>query len=442
MLRRSFAGFVMLALLIFAEPSAVGALEYTFGTIDVPGAVYTSAFGIDDTDRVVGGFSSSSFSGFTQHGFLTDGTAFTQIDYPGSPGTVLVSININSQIVGARCCVPNERGFLYDGTTFTDIIVPNTLNNNAGGLNTSGQIVGAANYASTTRGYLTVDRGATFTQFDFPGSNDTDPGGINDVGQIAGYFIDGAGVPHGFLKNGATFTQIDVPGSNSTFAFGINIFGHIVGRFTTTAGGPFHGFVTDGVTFTQLDVPGALTTEAFGINSAGKIVGRYTDRGGHVHGFLAELTSNTPGKVTGGGYIQPDGTMTPATLLIRSGVNAGVGDKATFGFVVKFSAGDANPAGNLQYNDHAANVTIKALSFTLLNIGDGVCGPNTHATIQGSATVTGPSGASTQRFDVEVDDCGAPSSTAPDTFKITTSGQTDYMAAGPVIAGNITIRKQ
>jgi len=35
--------------------------------------------------------------------------------------------------------------------------------------------------------------------------------------------------------------------------------------------------------------------------------------------------------------------------------------KPLSGFVVQFTAGDANPAGNLQYNDHAANVTIKAL---------------------------------------------------------------------------------
>jgi hypothetical protein len=150
---------------------------------------------------------------------------------------------------------------------------------------------------------------------------------------------------------------------------------------------------------------------------------------------------NTPGKVTGGGFIQPDGTMTLATLLIQSGVNASVGDKATFGFVVQFNAGAPSPTGNLQYNDHAANVTIKAISFTLLNIGGGVCGANTHAKIQGSATVTGPSGVpSTQDFDVEVDDCQRTS--VPDTFQIMTTGPTPYTAMGPVIGGNITIRKQ
>jgi len=152
---------------------------------------------------------------------------------------------------------------------------------------------------------------------------------------------------------------------------------------------------------------------------------------------------NAPGKVTGGGFIQPDGTMTPATLLIQSGVDASVGDKATFGFGVEFAAGDSNPTGNLHYDDHAANVTITALSFTLLNIGDGLCGPNTHAKIRGSATVTGPSGVpSIQDFEAEVDDCGGPSSALPDTFKVTTTRPTSYMAMGPVVGGDVTIHKQ
>src|SRR5439155_21981089 len=40
------------------------------------------------------------------------------------------------------------------------------------------------------------------------------------------------------------------------------------------------------------------------------------------------IASSTPGKVTGGGYIEPDGTMSPAELLIQTGTNASVGGKA------------------------------------------------------------------------------------------------------------------
>jgi hypothetical protein len=154
---------------------------------------------------------------------------------------------------------------------------------------------------------------------------------------------------------------------------------------------------------------------------------------------------STPGKVTGGGFIQPDGTMSPATLLIQHGNNASLGDKATFGFVVQFNAGDTNPTGNLTYDDHAANVRIKALSYNLLFISQGPCGPNTRATFRGSATVTGPLGVSTQDFEVQVDDCGEPGSSpgaGPDMFMITTLGTTPYMAAGPLVGGNIQVRSQ
>jgi len=199
-----------------------------------------------------------------------------------------------------------------------------------------------------------------------------------------------------------------------------------IGNQTTNESRPFAGLVDEVEIFNR--VLSASEIQAIvAAGSAGKCKNQQT---------------STPGKVTGGGFIQPDGTMTPATLLIQSGINASVGDKATFGFGVQFAAGDSNPTGNLQYDDHAANVTITAVSFTLLNIGGGVCGPNTHAKIRGSATVTGPSGPSTQDFEVEVDDCGGPSSVPPDTFKITTTGPTSYMAMGPILGGNITIHKQ
>jgi hypothetical protein len=153
--------------------------------------------------------------------------------------------------------------------------------------------------------------------------------------------------------------------------------------------------------------------------------------------FIQQRNPSTPGKVNGGGFIQSDGTMTDATLLIQNGINASVGDKANFGFVAQFGTGDPSPRGNLHYDDHAGNVIISALSFTVLKIGDGVCGVNTHARINGAASVPGPSGVpSTQGFEVEVDDCGGPSSTPPpDTFKITTMGPTSYMAVGPVVGG-------
>jgi hypothetical protein len=155
---------------------------------------------------------------------------------------------------------------------------------------------------------------------------------------------------------------------------------------------------------------------------------------------------STPGRVTGGGSILADGSLAPATLSIESGINASIGDTATFGFAVQFEAGDPNPTGNLTYNDHGADVRIKALSFSLLSIGVGPCGMDTHAKFRGTAEVTGPGMPSMQDFEVDVDDCGEPGSApgvGPDTFMIRTSVGTTihYLAAGPLVGGNIQVQR-
>src|SRR6185503_4639177 len=107
--------------------------------------------------------------------------------------------------------------------------------------------------------------------------------------------------------------------------------------------------------------------------------------------------------------------------------------KATFGFVVRCC-----PAkGNLEYNDHEADVRIKAESIDALQITAGSCGPNTHAIFTGTASVIRPTGTTTEPFTVEVDDCGEPGTV--DTFSIKTTTYSN----GPstLIGGNIQIHR-
>src|SRR5439155_24451773 len=132
----------------------------------------------------------------------------------------------------------------------------------------------------------------------------------------------------------------------------------------------------------------------------------------------------TPGKVTGGGQIPGDdpifsplGDLLSVPALIRSLADPKA--QATFGFAVKCC-----PAtGNLEYNDHQADVRIKAQSVegpVIRSPGDSC--PTTfgskHATIGGTATVIRSTGTATEDFTVEVDDCGEPGTA--DTFGIKT----------------------
>jgi len=152
---------------------------------------------------------------------------------------------------------------------------------------------------------------------------------------------------------------------------------------------------------------------------------------------------NTPGKATGGGKIESSSTstsldtvLTLATLLITNTSHPiSVGSQATFGFSVACCA----PKGNLEYNDHAANITIKATSIITFVISpSSACPAGKHAQFMGMAKQNG----TTVNFTVDVDDCGEPGSSptgGPDMFKIQTSA--GYMAGGPLIGGNIQIKQ-
>jgi hypothetical protein len=151
---------------------------------------------------------------------------------------------------------------------------------------------------------------------------------------------------------------------------------------------------------------------------------------------------NTPGKVTGGGQIPGDdplfsplGDLLSVPALVPS--LSGPTSNATFGFVAKCCA----PTGNLEYNDHQADVRIKAQSVSGLFISSpGTSCPATpgskHARFTGSAAVIRSTGTTTEPFTVDVDDCGEPGNA--DTFGIKTTTYSN----GPstLIGGNVQIK--
>jgi hypothetical protein len=125
---------------------------------------------------------------------------------------------------------------------------------------------------------------SVFTSIDVPGATETDANDINDAGVIVGFYVDSAGVDHGWVRIGKTFQNIDVPGSVGTFAYGINDGEQIVGWYTDS-GLVQHGFMLDKGKFTTIDVPGASLTNVWSINGTGAIAGTYQDGSGVFHGF-------------------------------------------------------------------------------------------------------------------------------------------------------------
>jgi len=150
---------------------------------------------------------------------------------------------------------------------------------------------------------------------------------------------------------------------------------------------------------------------------------------------------NTPGKVTGGGQVESDPIFSPlGDLLSLPALIPSLADpkaQATFGFV----ANCCPATGNLEYDDHAAGIRIKAQSVDALSISNGgtSCSAtpgSKHATFTGTAAVIRSTGTTTESFTVDADDCGEPETM--DTFDIKT---TTYSNGGPLISGNVQIHK-
>ena len=116
---------------------------------------------------------------------------------------------------------------------FTTIDVPGAAETDANGINTKGVIVGfdcltdlCANGAASQ---AWVQINGTFKFLKPPGSTSALAYGINDANQVVGWYIDSAGITHGYKFSKGKYTKIDPPGTELTNAWSINSAGTVVG---------------------------------------------------------------------------------------------------------------------------------------------------------------------------------------------------------------------
>jgi len=103
-MKRLLGGLMACGLLVGLTGAAKA--QYTFTTIDVPGALRTFPYGINDAGQIVG-----TYEDFTtrRHGFLRDvDGSYTMLDVAGAYQTWAYGINGSGQIVG----VYDGHGFL------------------------------------------------------------------------------------------------------------------------------------------------------------------------------------------------------------------------------------------------------------------------------------------------------------------------------------------
>lgn len=259
-----------------------------FTSIDVPGATFTNAQGINSRGDIVGFFGNASGT----HGYLLSGGTFVVIDYPGAIYTDARGINARGDIVGAYR-IPGEpavntHGYVRskDGE-FSSVDFPGHTSFIPQRITSRGRIVGCrhdTDLMETMRGvWLNPRRPDDATETDAFASMST--GATADGEVVVGLYRERETLRgRGYLLYGDTFIPFDVPGSSFTAAWDVNPDGAVVGVYRDPAG--FHGFVWEKLRFRAINYPGASATRAFGINARGTIVGAYTDAGGRTHGFV------------------------------------------------------------------------------------------------------------------------------------------------------------
>ena len=106
--RHLFLALLVTLGLLLGGRHVAQAASFTFTPIDVPGAFFTEALGINPRGQIVGSYSDST----GEHGFLYDRGVFTTIDPPGTSFTIARGINPSGQIVGSYFDSTEGHGFL------------------------------------------------------------------------------------------------------------------------------------------------------------------------------------------------------------------------------------------------------------------------------------------------------------------------------------------
>jgi hypothetical protein len=264
--------------------------DFTYTTIEVPGALATVAFGINPRGDIVGTYVDASFR---SHGFLLRDGSFTTIDYPGAAGNDARGISPSGEIVGGYW-MPGEppvniHGYLRTKKgDFARVDYPGHTNTIPQRILPNGTILGCRhdhNTMDTMKGIVMGRDGNSEIDANASMHNGATPNGK----RIAGLYtnMDAGNRTEGYVIERGVFTPFLVPGSNFTAAWDMNPAGDIVGIYRT--GSVFHGFLLRVDRYVSIDVPGATATRAFGTNPRGAIVGSFV-AGGTTRGFLA--TSN------------------------------------------------------------------------------------------------------------------------------------------------------
>ncbi len=238
-------------------------------------------------------------SAFAQQNYSFRRVAFGD---PNVSFTQLLGINNNNVIAGYHNFQQNQGFTLVLPNAFTNENFPNSMMT---------QVIGISNNLTTdgfyvdnagiTHGFFRTSTGQ-FTTVDYPSpqiaTSFNQLLSQNDYYQASGYYSNSINnstpdIPYVYDEVGGVFHVITIPGAvGGAQATGINNSGTTCGFFID-ANGVNHGWIINRGIFMPLDVPGSSFTQALGLNNRGKVVGSFIDAAGLTHGFVYSIGTAT-----------------------------------------------------------------------------------------------------------------------------------------------------
>jgi hypothetical protein len=172
---------------------------------------------------------------------------------------------------------------------------------------------------------LVISTQAQTLGINFPKAKATYVYGVtaNPTASLCGYYIDQAGVQHGFTRTGKTWLTYDISGGTNTVLYAMTANSVAVGSYVD-ANGNRQGIGVGGL----YSFPGAVETEVLGASqeTPGAMSGRYVDTAGIEHGWLIPayraqaITLDVPGAVSTQAW-GTIGTYTALEWMDSSGIS-------------------------------------------------------------------------------------------------------------------------
>lgn len=272
------------------RPAAlIAAPRYTITDLGTLGGNLSKAFGINESNQVVGWSNPPSAN---YHAFLWEDGTISNLGDLGWPESFAYGINDAGQVVGGS---PTPLGYNYthafrwENGVMQDLGTLGGTYSAAFEINSSGQAVG---YAQDAEG---VQHAALWGNSGIVDLGDLDPVwptnsaayGINDAGQVVGNSgtSNPAQLAHAFLWNNGSMQDLGTLGGDYSSATAINTDGHVVGTSKVSGGTSLHAFLWQSGAMQDLGALGWNSSYANDINDDGQVVGTL-QTGQNYHAFI------------------------------------------------------------------------------------------------------------------------------------------------------------